>query len=138
MNQKRIKKQMLEGDTIEISGIIFNKVTASSFTLCEMLELSMLKDNKAEFSQIEILMFLYLHHIGSREAREIIFDTEMGVDSKGRSKAFLDACLDWGDSLSITDYTKLAQGVKLLLDDAFSGAIEEAKGTKEGNARKVA
>ena len=81
-------------------------------------------------------MFLYLHNIGAREARELIFNESEGVDKEGRSKAFLGACMDWADTLSMQMYAELANATAVLLKDAFGNAVEASTDKTEGNRKK--
>ena len=136
--QKKVKKSLLEGNTIELAGMEFRKMTASSFTLCELLELRIVSGKSSKYPQFEILAFLYIHFVGSREARKLIYDESEGVDKQGRSKVFVDACMDWADDLPFSDYTKLAQGIGQMLEEGFSGAVETQSEKVEGNDRKVA
>lgn len=136
--QKKAKKALLTGNKIKVGGIEFNKVTASSFTLCEMLNLTIISGESSKCPQFEILAFLYLHFIGAREARELVFDNSLGQDPNGRSLAFVHACMDWADEMSFKDYTTMAQGIGMMLDEGFEGAVEVQADNKEGNGRKVA
>lgn len=135
--QKKVKKSLVQGNTTKVAGIELHKMTASSLTLCEQLNLGFVSGDGSKQSQLDVLLFIYLHFIGAREARELIFNEDMGVDSKGRSKAFLNACMDWADELSITNYTELAQGIGDMMREAFDGSIE-IQDNKEGNEQKVA
>ena len=136
--QKKIKKSLNEGNTITIAGIPLYKMTASSFTLCEELGLAIITGKESSIPQSEMLCFIYLHFVGPREARELIYDDSEGYNSSGKSKAFLNACMDWADDLPMDSYTKLTQGVNTLLTEAFQGAVETVAGDEGGKAKKVA
>lgn len=136
--QKKTKKALLGSNKINIAGVDFNKVTASSFTLCEMLNLKIISGESTKCPQFEILAFLYLHFIGAKEARELVFDNSLGEDVNGRSLVFVHACMDWADEMSFKDYTEMAQGIGVMLDEGFEGAVEVQPDVKEGNGRKVA
>ncbi len=136
--KKQVKSKILESNKIQVGGIDMHKMTASSFALCEQLDLGIITGKDKAYPQQEILMFLYLHNIGAREARELIYNESEGVDQEGRSKAFLGACMDWADTLSMQMYAELANATAVLLKDAFGNAVEASTDKTEGNAKKVA
>ena len=136
--KKEIKRKILESNKIQVADFEMYKMTASSFALCEQLDLGIITGKDQTHPQQEIIMFLFLHNIGAREARGLIFDESQGLDAKGRSKAFLEACMDWADTLSMQMYAELANATAVLLQDAFGNAIEASTAKKEGNAKKVA
>lgn len=136
--QKKIKKSLCEGNKIKLGNTDFFKITASSFTLCELLELSVISGQDSKYPQFEVLAFLYIHFLGAREARKLIYDEDEGLDKAGRSQVFVTACMDWADDLPFAEYTEMAKGIGKMLEDGFQGAVEQQTEASEGKERKVA
>lgn len=122
--EKKVKKQIVSEDHIEIAGIKLNKVTAASFTLCEILDLKLVKAEETQHAHFEILAFLYVHHVGAKVARKSVMDESGGKDANGRSMNFVNEVLDWADDISFASYNELAQGIGQMLNDSFDGSVE--------------
>lgn len=138
--ENTVKKTLVSEDTTTIAGIKLHKVTASSFTLCELLDLKLIKAEETEHPQFEILAFLWIHHVGAKVARQSVLDDTIGKDSNGRPIHFVNTVLDWADEISFKSFSELAQGVGEMLNDSFDGAVEaveEPTDEKAGNDAKV-
>ena len=135
--EDKVKKSLVSEEKITISGIELHKVTASSFTLCELLDLKLIKAEETKHPQFEILAFLWIHHVGAKVARKAVLDSTMGSDKNGRSINFVNTVLDWADEISFGDFNKLAQGVGEMLNDSFEGAVEVVEEPDEGNDSKA-
>lgn len=132
--EDKVKKTLVSEDTVTIAGIKLHKVTASSFTLCELLDLKLIKAEETKHPQFEILAFLWIHHVGAKVARKSVLDDTLGEDSNGRSMNFVNTVLDWADEISFKSFSELAQGVGEMLNDSFDGAVEAVEEVDEGKA----
>lgn len=133
--EEKVKKELVDSDKITIAGIELHKVTASSFTLCEILDLSLIKDGQeTKHPQFELLAFLWIHYVGSKNARKSVLDSSQGTDESGRSFSFINTVMDWADDISLGSFTELGQGIGKMLEESFEGAVQPVEeASDEGN-----
>ena len=130
--KKSRDKQIVGTDQVTIEGITLRKMTAGTFTLCDMANLSLVKGG-TEHELFEMLAFLWIHNVDSQTARSTVFDLTMGEDSKGRSLLFVNTVMDWADNIPVSAYAKLAQTVGDMIEDSFKNAVvpdEKNEGNK--------
>ena len=131
--KKSRDKQIVDNDEITIEGITFRKMTAGTFTLCDMANISIINGKGGQYELFEINAFLWIHNVDPKEARAKIFDESMGKDSEGRSLSFVNAVMDWADEIPLTAYANLAKTVGSMVDDSFKNAVvpdEKNEGNK--------
>jgi hypothetical protein len=129
-------EKLLESDTQEYVGLKLRKMTPASISLLEMAKLQMLHGN-TEYASFEILAFLFIHSRKPREARRAVLDKSLGKDDDtGRNLAFINAVMDFGEELSVEDWTKATNKVTEMVEEAFGGQPEPIQDTTEDKIKK--
>lgn len=122
MSNKKVSKELVSENFLEIAGIKLHKITASSFTLCEFLNLGLISGKETQQPQFELLCFMWIHAIGSRKAREFVF-ADSGKDSSGRSLKLVAEVMNWADDIQLKDFNKIAVGIGEMLNSSFENAV---------------
>ena len=131
MSNKQVSKALLDDKFVEIAGIKLHKITASSFTLCEFLDLGLITGKESKHTQFEILTFMWIHAVGAKKARAIVMDDSV-KDSQGRNMALVSAVLDWADDIEMKSFNECAVGIGKMLSDSFENAMVPDEGAEVG------
>lgn len=131
MSSKKVAKALVEDKFTEIAGVKLHKITASSFTLCEFLNLGLISGKESQHPQFELLCFMWIHAVGSKEARNIIFQSSE-TDSQGRSLSLVSAVMDWADDIELKNFNEIAVGIGAMLNDSFENAMIPDDGVESG------
>ena len=130
MSNSQVTEAILSDDKVTVAGIELHKITASSFTLCEFLKLGIVSGEAVRVPQFEILAFMWIHYVGPREARALAF-SDSPKDEHGRSLALINAVLDWGETIKISDFAEVANAVMKMIEGAFADAVVPAENEQE-------
>lgn len=122
MSNKKVSKELVSNNFIEIAGVKLHKITASSFTLCEFLNLGLISGKQSQHPQFELLCFMWIHAVGSKTAREFVF-SDSAKDSSGRSISLVGAVMDWADDIQLKDFNEIAIGIGDMLNSSFENAV---------------
>jgi hypothetical protein len=131
MSNKKVTKALVDDKYTEIAGIKLHKITASSFTLCEFLNLGLISGKESQHPQFELLTFMWIHAVGAKSARDIIFQASE-TDSTGRSLSLVTAVMDWADDIQLKDFNQIAVGIGDMLNDSFENAMVPDEGAEVG------
>ena len=122
MSNKKVSKELVEDNYIEIAGVKLHKITASSFTLCEFLNLGLISGKETQHPQFELLCFMWIHAVGSKKAREFVFADSV-KDANGRSLSLVGEVMDWADDIQLKDFNEIAVGIGEMLNSSFENAV---------------
>lgn len=131
MSKEKVIKELVDDKYVEIAGIKLHKITASSFTLCEFLNLGLISGKESKHPQFELLAFMWIHAVGAKEARNVIFQSS-DVDSSGRSLSLVSSVMDWADDIELKDFNEIAVGIGEMLNDSFENAMVPDEGADVG------
>lgn len=130
-NQKKVIKALVEDKYTEIAGVKLHKITASSFTLCEFLNLGLINGKESQHPQFELLTFMWIHAVGAKQARDVVFKASE-TDSMGRSISLVSAVMDWADDINLKDFNEIAVGIGEMLNSSFENAMVPDETTEVG------
>lgn len=131
MSNKKVSKALVEDKFTEIAGVKLHKITASSFTLCEFLNLGLINGKDSQHPQFELLTFMWIHAVGAKEAREVIFRNNE-TDGSGRNLALVSAVMDWADDIELKNFNEIAVGIGEMLNSSFENAMVPDEGVEVG------
>lgn len=119
-------------------SIKLRKPTAGTLSLCDFAKLKITSGVGSELPFFEAIAFFYIHSKNLKEVKQELFDTSMGRDDDGRTLAFVDAVVQWGDEVELGGVAEMGGKIGEMLSEAMSPKVEAiSKSVDESEASAI-
>ena len=85
----------------------------------------------SQHPQFELLTFMWIHAVGAKQARQVIFGSTE-TDGSGRNLALVSAVMDWADDIELKNFNEIAVGIGEMLNSSFENAMVPDEGVEVG------